>query len=228
MPKKREDVEPGAGAEEAVHLGHGPLAQPAAVCHGQQPDAGIGTDGAGESLVAFHSRRGAGKARDFHHGAPPLQAARYVEAYGMAYAFIVGTDVGGVLAGKDLAVHHDDGDSAVVCLLDDGGDGLGFVGRDHQEVHAFVQEAAYVPHLLPAVVVGRADDDLKVAVEFGLPPHLGVLLVSPLVVAALGHADDVARPPGAARKEQKAACESNGKDKTVHGTWHLQGYRLQM
>ena len=169
--------------------------------------------------MPLHGRGRAGQTRYLHHRPLPVQAVGDVVADGIADAVIVGTDIGGIFVGKNLAVHHNDGDAAVVGFFHDGSDGFRLVGRDDQQVHPFVQEAAYVAHLLLTVVLGRADNDLQVAVELRLAPHLGVLLMAPLVVAALGHADDVARLFGVARQEEETAYKGYIKNQILHGIY---------
>ena len=128
-----------------------------------------------------------------------------VAAYGVANAVIVGTDVGGIFVGKNLAIHHDDGDATVVSLFHHGRDGLCLVGRDNQQIHPFVQKMADVLYLPFAIVLGGTDNDLQVTIETCLALHLGILLVAPFVIAALGDSDDISGPFGATRNKEKTA-----------------------
>ena len=104
---------------------------------------------------------------------------------------VVGTDVGRVFVGVYFPVGQDDRNAFRVCFFDDGGDGIRFVGRHHQQVHPFAYHHFDVAYLLCVVVFRRAEDHLCFGIEQGFAADFLVHLLAPFIIAALRHADDI-------------------------------------
>ena len=177
--------------EQGFHLLARLPAQPGTLAGCQQAYAGVIGDAFQKTFVPLDGRGGTSKSGNLHHNAAALQQRADVSGYFTAYGAVVGTDVGGVSVGRDFAVHQYHGDAFAVGFLHHRSDGLGFVGRHHQQVHPFVDKIADVLFLPGVIVFGGAHLHLHIVIKTGFAGNLAVHLPPPLVVATLGDTDAV-------------------------------------
>ena len=206
--------------ENGVKSLRGRLAEPAGVGRGHDVDVGVSLQRVEQTAVSVACRSGALQARQFHHVAPAAQAVGNVSAHLAPHAVVVGPDVGRVLLGIDFPVHQHHGNALPVSLFNDRSHGVGLVGRHHNQVDSLADKSLDVGNLAAAVVVGRAELHPRLRIEKSLAADFLVHLRAPGVVAALRHANDIARPlrPTATQKEQtQDGTREKEAETTLHG-----------
>ncbi len=104
-------------------------------------------------------------------------------------ASVVSADMHRVGISDDIAVEYDYGFPRFVDFLYHRRKGFGLVRAHYEHIKTIIGEISYIFYLLMVVVVGRADFHLHIIQKHHLAHQLVVEFHSPVVVAALRHAD---------------------------------------